>query len=199
MKQYFRKILVIFITILTLGMYVPPLLLNVEASDVDSSKAKINDESQASHSNFVHSTQQLRTHDQSIWTFNEMINLAKNQTITKLGPKIVDTLEKSFLEDVLDNMEIAVSNIIMDLGTDNTYFYGISEDLTPGYGEKIFELYDIRTNETIARFDVSRVNKPMEGHWFHFHYHLAQDNFTEHYTIGEIFYNKNTPPKWMSL
>ncbi len=198
MKMYIRKTFVILITILTLGMYVPPPILNTDAAEVDSSKEKVNDDTFKRHEmewsfEAVHSS----TYKDRFWSLHDITNLAKMQTITKLGPKIIDSVDETSLDTIMWNIEEVITSLLQDK-EDAIYYYGISEELAPGYGEKIFNIYDIRTNEDIARFHVSRINKPMEGYYFNFHYHLSEDNFEEHYPIGEIYYHKNTPPKWMA-
>src|SRR5690625_2926285 len=99
---------------------------------------------------------------------------------------------------ILPTMEEALQHILTDIGEEDATYIGITEQLSTGYGEKIFHVYDYRTKNDIARFHVRRDNRPLEGYWFNFHYHLYDDNFEKHYEIGEIYWDKNIPPKWMS-
>src|SRR5699024_9546688 len=122
---------------------------------------------------------------------------AKEQTLTKFGPKITNQVETEFTMAILPIMEEVITDLLAQK-EDELLFLGVTESPTKGYGEKIFNIYDYRTNKDIARFDVRRDNRPQDGYWFNFHYHLCDDNFETHHEIGEIYWDKNTPPKWMS-
>jgi hypothetical protein len=71
---------------------------------------------------------------------------------------------------------------------------------TPGGGlsEKIFHITNSKANEDVIRFHVRRDHPPQQGYWFNFHYHTHHDNFQAHHELGSIYWNKNTPPKWMT-
>lgn len=92
---------------------------------------------------------------------------------------------------------IGVANQV-DYPIVNVKYIEIVENTNPGYGEKIFDLYDMRDGKALAKFHVRRENRPLDGYWFNFHYHEQLDNYETHHTIGEVYWSKNTPPKWMS-
>ncbi|SET64177.1 YpjP-like protein [Salinibacillus kushneri] len=209
MKPGIKKILLISITILTLGMYTPPALIDAnaaESEEIDSSTTKPNDNSVSSNNHTaIEFNENLGVaeldadrveHDNT--TLTALTEIAKNQTKAKLGPKIMNQVEDEFTTEILPNLEKVITHILDDANRDEVLYYGISEDEITGYGEKIFNLYDVRTNTDIARFHVRRENRPHDGYWFNFHYHLKDDDFENHHNIGEIYYDKNTPPRWMS-
>ncbi len=196
MRKYMRKFIVVIITILTLGMYVPTTILYANTDQVDSSK-KLNEDSFSNSDLQVDVTIEEESLDDS-WSVKDITNLAKLQTVKKLGPKIIYSVEEEQLQHILNHMELAIENLLKNINGKDLYYIGISEDVVSRNGEQIFTLYDIRSNEELARFDVSRIKRPKDGYWFSFHYHVATDNFTEHHLIGEMFYDKNTPPKWMT-
>ncbi|HLQ71498.1 MAG TPA: YpjP family protein, partial [Bacillota bacterium] len=123
---------------------------------------------------------------------------AIEQTIAKLGPKITEKVEDDFMESILPAMESVLETVLTEAGEDALPYYAITEEPAKGVGERIFHVYDFHNEKDVARFDVRRDNRPQEGYWFNFHYHLSADNFEYHHEIGEIYWNKNMPPKWMS-
>lgn len=196
MKLWMRKISVILITFMTLGVYIPPTYLNVNAeesaeavsSDVDvsvpvgvASKEEDSIEADSEERDFI----------------GLLTEQAKKQTHMKLGPRIMNQVEEDFTTTIQPNMEDVLTKLLEKVRKDSP-FLAITEEPSQGYGEKIFTIYDYQTKKDIARFDVRRVKRPLEGYWFNFHYHINSDNFQEHHEIGEIYWDKNSPPKWMS-
>src|SRR5690625_1949995 len=208
MKLWFRKLSVVLITIMTLGLYVPPAILDMEAEenkDSLSSKADISDDTvhpatevqaeEADHVAQYNVTYETFDNDYYLHMLTEKVT---EQVVTKLGPKIGERVENDVLETILPNIEDVLKTVLTDSEDDVLPYYGITEEPTRGLGEKIFHVYNHQTDEDIARFHVRRDNRPLEGYWFNFHYHLSDDNFEEHHELGEIYWDKNIPPKWMS-
>lgn len=207
MKQWFRKIAAVFITIITLGIYIPPGFLT---SDLDQDKENLASKSNVDEASFKSASESFikldepsdesRIDEQQIKpVFTQVITeKARKQTISKFGDRIADQVEDEFNTTILPHMETVLEMILAEAGEQESIYFGITEEPTSGYGEKIFNIYDYRTHKDIARFDVRRENRPLEGYWFNFHYHLDKDNFEKHYELGEIFWDKNMPPKWMA-
>lgn len=204
MKLWFRKISVVLITIMTLGLYVPPGLITTNAENTDKNiasiavKENIEDESvgelaKPDSLDLINASDV----DKDVFLEDPIVEKAKDQVITKLGPRIVEEVQDQFVNEVLPQME-EVLNDIYDDGNEEAIYYKITEYPTSGVGEKIFNIYDYRTNKDIALFHVRRDKRPLEGYWFNFHYHLSNDGFEEHHEIGEIYWDKNDPPMWMS-
>jgi len=189
---------------MTLGLYVPTTILDVEADEnKDSLSSKENINNDTVHS--VSEVQEKETEYQvSYETFDNQYYLhmlkekAAEQVVTKLGPKIGQRVEDDVLETILPNIEDVLTTVLTDSDDDLLPYYGITEEPTGGLGEKIFNVYNHQTNEDIAKFHVRRDNRPLEGYWFNFHYHLSEDDFEEHHELGEVYWDKNIPPKWMS-
>lgn len=203
MKQWGRKIFVVIISVLTLGMYIPPSDIHTEAAE----NKEVAPEEQGS--NLTTSDSEAGTEDDGYVSLNSendsyespiemMTTRAKEQTIVKMGPRIIEKVDEDMTRDILPKIEEIVESILGDLEEEDLPYYEISEELVPGYGEKIFNLHNYKTGEEIARFHVRRDKRPGEGYWFNFHYHLSDDDFVKHHSIGEIYWEKNTPPKWMS-
>ncbi|WP_188454838.1 YpjP family protein [Virgibacillus oceani] len=203
MKLWMRKVTVVLVTIMTLGMYVPPIHLNTNAED---NKEAVSPKEETTGDILTSALDIGEEEPESVPENIEeefdyigtMTKMAKEQTITKLGPRIVSQVDDEFTTEILPNIEEVVNTILADAGEEELPFYGITEAPANGFGEKIFNIYDLRTNEDLARFHVRRDNRPKEGYWFNFHYHLNDDDFEEHHEIGEIYWDKNIPPKWMA-
>ena len=211
MKPWFRKIFVVFIAILTLGLYIPPTQLDAEATDkneyisperdLDEDPISVDEQTSPDPIDVsLHEGEGQNENEQPSAEFyiNTITEQAKEQTVSKLGPRIIEKVEVDFERDILPNIEDVMQSILAEAGEDEVPYYSISEEPSAGYGEQIFSMYDERTKQELARFHVRCDKRPGEGYWFNFHYHLSQDNFEEHRPIGEIFWDKNTPPKWMS-
>ena len=204
MKLWIRKISVILITIMTLGLYVPTAILNIEADenkDSFSSKENINNDSVHPVSEVQEAPIDYDVDDETFdndYYLNRLTEKATEQVVTKLGPKISQRIEDDVLETILPNIEDVLKTVLTNSDHDTLPYYGITEEPTGGLGEKIFHVYNHQTGEDIARFHVRRDNRPREGYWFNFHYHLSEDNFEEHHELGEVYWDKNIPPRWLS-
>ncbi|RDW16626.1 YpjP family protein [Oceanobacillus chungangensis] len=204
MKLWMRKILVALVTVATLGIYVPTELLQVDAEESKDSVASKAEEAVSTSTAEVREEAEVDSwlnkdnpYDRDYY-IHSLIEKAKDQTITKFGPRIADHVEDDFTAFILPNIEMALQSIMQDADEDVSRYYAITEQPTKGYGEKIFHVYDHLNEQDVARFHVRRDNRPLDGYYFNFHYHLSKDGFKEHHEIGEIFWDKNTPPKWMA-
>ncbi|GAQ18247.1 protein YpjP [Oceanobacillus picturae] len=199
MKLWLRKAAVVLITIMTLGMYVPPAFLNADESKDDiSAKTDIKEDISTSVAEADSPLEEESQEDKSVSFVQSMTSDAKVQTMKKLGPKISSQIDPVFLDTILFGVEEAVTKTLATVDESDYPFIGITDQPTDGWGEKIFNLYDVRTDKALAKFHVRRDNRPMEGYWFNFHYHVSNDRFETHREIGEIFWSKNVPPKWMA-
>jgi hypothetical protein len=189
MKLWMRKIAVALIAILTFGLYTPTYLI---ADEENNGVVTPEDKDHSGINVEVVSDEKEKEDIDVISTFTEK---AKQQSLAKFGPKISEKVELEFNEIILPKIELALETI---LENEDTTYVSITEQPSNGYGERIFNIYNELTKEDIAKFHVRRDNRPLEGHWFNFHYHVKDDQFESHHTLGEIYWDKNTPPKWMS-
>lgn len=199
MKLWMKKIIVALVAIATLGMYTPTALLETEdtgnnhtpKTDVGQADVKINDQSLEDYETYAQETEAPDY-------LKELQHQAKVQSFLKFGPRIKEQVEDEFTAVILPKMETVLEELANDAGEEAVRYLGITEKPSQGYGERIFHVTDFRTDEDVVRFHVRRDNRPLDGHYFNFHYHLSKDGFKEHHTIGEIYWDKNTPPKWMA-
>lgn len=205
MKQWAKKVFVTLVAVMTLGMYIPPVMItdaeekkeNItpSANKFDDAVAVSNEDLSANNTSVVLEVNE-EIHDD--YFINGLAERAKEQTMKKLGPKIANQVDDEITTFILPHIEEVIHSLFNNIDEDEVFYYGITERPSDGYGEKIFNIYDYRTNQEIALFHVRRDNRPLDGYWFNFHYHLHTDNFEKHYQIGDIYWDKNIPPKWMS-
>lgn len=197
MSIWVKKLFVAVITVVTLGFYVPPI-------DIDTSNESDNKEIESEKKQVEENTVEIVYADPSLNVesaydpLGDLVDHAKAQTLQKLGPRITAQLDREVTTEILPEMEQVITDILVKMDYENLTYVELIETATPGYGENIFDLYDVINDQVVAKFHVRRDNRPQEGYWFNFHYHEALDNFEVHHEIGEVYWSKNTPPKWMS-
>src|SRR5699024_2483467 len=149
MKLWLRKISVILITIMTLGLYVPTAILNVEADenkDSFSSKEDINNDS-------VHPVSEVQeaeidyhvdyeTFDDDYY-LNRLTEKATEQVVTKLGPKIGQRVEDDVLETILPNIEDVLKTVLTDSDHDTLPYYGITEERSEEHTSELQSRFDL--------------------------------------------------------
>lgn len=201
MKQWIRKIAVTMVAIVTLGTYIPVTHVDTDAEENKESVSPDSNAVSAADSQALEKveTEPERKHiDQTENYITDLTEKAKAQTIAKLGPRIATQVEDDFMTGILPKMEETLNVILAGAEEDMLPYFSITEQPSDGFGERIFNVYNNRTRKDIAKFHVRRDNRPLEGYWFNFHYHLSSDGFENHHEIGEIYWDKNIPPKWMA-
>lgn len=200
MKLWMKKIAVAIIAIATLGMYTPTALLEVDADENKndlSAKADYNQETLTIAEQAIEDYQATILEEETDY-LTDLQEQARIQSLLKFGPRIAEQVEDEFTAVILPKMEAVLENLFAEADEEEVPYYGITENPAKGYGERIFNVSDLRNGEELARFHVRRDNRPLDGHYFNFHYHLSNDNFKAHHNLGEIYWDKNTPPKWMA-
>lgn len=200
MRQWLRKSLIIIVSILTFGTVTPSHALWSNEQDVARSQLRGPSHDQSTNQSTVEAN--LPTVEEKIGKeqfINEMTTKAERQSMIKFGPKISNVIENEFREVILPNMESAIQMTAAQFPEEALANLGITETPSGGVGEKIFHIYNQETNQDIIRFHVRRDKPPLEGYTFNFHYHTHHDQFQTHYTLGTIYWDKNTPPKWKAV
>jgi hypothetical protein len=196
MKTWLKRNLVVVISILTLGFISPSHSLWTDQNDHDKDSKRQKSEVQHERSESIQLTES-ESHDR-IQYVSELLQEAEAQVYTKFGPRIKRKIEEEFHQMIWPNMEEVILSFTNALSDEELFSLRISN--TPGRGEseKIFHLYDDKTSEDRLRIHVRREHPPLDGYYFHFHYHTYKDGFTEHFSLGKIYWDRNTPPHWMS-
>ncbi|MED1741033.1 YpjP family protein [Bacillus swezeyi] len=199
MKMWMRKSLVALFTIATFGLVSPPAALmadkptehqNIKQTGYTAVYQK-QEESQPNGEQESKSSFNLYK--------NELLNDAEDQSFIKFGDRISPVIEEEYREEVLPKIEEAIVSYLMTLKDNDDYQdLVISKRPAAGKSEKIFHVYNRKTGEDVLRFHVRRDKPPHKGYWFNFHYHTAEDGFQKHHDLGSIYWDRNTPPNWMS-
>ncbi|WP_456274313.1 YpjP family protein [Bacillus sp. AK031] len=199
MSNWLRKSFVVLISILTFGLVTPSqAFLNENEnlnksnnkaassihseSEVTSDVAEISEEAELDHEIFV----------------QKIMSEAEHQAYIKFGSKIKPVIQNEFQSVILPKIQVAIEETTKQYPEKDLSFLTISEVPTYAKSEKIFHIYDERSGEDVIRFHVRRDHPPLDGYYFNFHYHTAHDNFQEHFSLGDIYWDKNVPPQWLA-
>lgn len=129
----------------------------------------------------------------------QLLDSAEDQSFLKFGSRIAPVIEDDYRKEILPKIENVISDYLATLQDDEAYQdVVISSMPSAGKTEKIFNVYNRTTGEDLLRFHVRRDHPPHDGYWFNFHYHTAEDGFQSHHELGSIYWDRNTPPNWMS-
>ncbi|MEH7125391.1 YpjP family protein [Bacillus sp. JJ1503] len=201
MPNWLRKSLVVMVTILTFGLVTPSqAFLYDDSNAVKTSKKDIFDTSPEDKS--VINNPALA--DEPVGYISkedfirQMLMKAEAQSYTKFGARIKPVIENEFSEVILPNIEKAIMNVAAQYPEEELAYLTVTESPGKGHSEKIFNISSEKTSEDVIRFHVRRDQPPQQGYWFNFHYHTHHDQFQAHHELGSIYWDKNTPPKWMS-
>lgn len=199
MNKWLRKSLVILFSIATFGLVTPPASLAevqdkpTEDSITDSNKQ--NDHIQINQSNKDVEDREALSNDEIL---TSILLEAEEKSFIKFGNRIGNVIEDEFKQLIFPKMEEVIT-YYLDVEDDNLFAHIEISKPSGGTGEKIFHIYHSETGEDLLRFHVRRENRPLEGYWFNFHYHTYHDSFHSHKDLGSIYWDKNTPPNWMSF
>ncbi|MEK5523248.1 YpjP family protein [Heyndrickxia sp. FSL W8-0423] len=199
MKQWLRKSVVVLVSILTFGLVTPTHAFWNENQEVDKAKQESANSSfqQTSTNENVFITNKDNVDRQQI--IDQLMMEAEKQSYEKFGRKITPVIEDEFREIILPKIQEAIEMTIAQYPKEELSSLAITETPSAGVSEKIFHIYNVKTREDIIRFHVRRDHPPMDGYYFNFHYHTRFDEYQTHHDLGEIYWDKNTPPKWMSM
>jgi hypothetical protein len=196
-NKWLRKSLFIIISILTFGLVTPSQLMNTVNAENHGDRDAF--EAQSVENNFVKATGLLEESESAKETFlQELLKQAELQSYQKFGTRIKPVIENEFREIILPNIESALEETAAQFPEEDLKNLTITEKPGKGLSEKIFNIKNAETGKDILRFHVRREHPPQAGYWFNFHYHTYHDEYQGHHDLGSIYWDKNTPPKWMS-
>lgn len=201
MKLWLRKSLIVIVSILTFGVVTPSHALWSGEEELPNTQ----EQGRASEENTqnaiveTHTNVQVDTRTNTQRFIDTMTVEAEKQAMLKFGPKISNVIEDEFREIIMPNIESAIEMTVAQFPEEKLANLIITENPSGGVSEKIFNIYQAETGQDIIRFHVRRDKPPLEGYTFNFHYHTYHDQFQAHYTLGTIFWDKNTPPKWQTV
>ena len=197
MKKWIQKSLIITVALLTFGI-IPPNHLIWEHLLENKSPLK----SIQSNENTIDFEQVTLKDSTNLVDEPNLIdyiaNNAKEQSYIKFGNRIGPVIQDEFDDVIFPKIQEVIDTTISKVDPDKARNLVISEQPSGEYHEKIFHIYNNDSKKDVIRFHVRTDKKPLDGFFFNFHYHLEEDNYSKHYALGEIYWSKNTPPKWLS-
>ncbi|MFJ7939012.1 YpjP family protein [Peribacillus sp. NPDC096622] len=195
---WFRKSLVILVSVLTFGLVTPTdLAWLAEADSLKDTKKGLVEEEGLAYLPSQNSNELEEEFNREEF-LSDILNKAEENAFMKFGEKINPKIGDEFKMAILPKMEEAIAEMAAQFPDEKLQQLTITEQPSAGRAEKIFHIYDSNSGKDIIRFHVRQENPPQEGYWFDFHYHTYHDSFATHYNIGKIYWDKNTPPEWTS-
>lgn len=199
MKKWLQKTLIVAVALLTFGAISPNHEIWTNLQDKDVSKhavgpSRSNDYSIGLEDSLVDDS--LEDNSDSIEDL--FITSAKKLSYMKFGTKVGPVIADEFDSVIFPKIEEAIQSTLASSGDVHKRRLAISEKPAGDYSEKIFNVYDLEDRKDLIRFHVRTEKRPKDGYYYNFHYHIAADEFTAHHSIGDIYWAKDTPPKWLS-
>jgi len=197
MNKWIRKSFVVLVSLLTFGLVTPTQLINNVNAEKPTDREPF--EATSAWDSFIQEEEIFREPEfDKEKHVKGLMKQAEIQSYQKFGTKIKPVIENEFREIILPNIEKALQDTVRQFPETEVSNLAITEFPGKGQSEKIFHVKNNETNHDILRFHVRRDNPPQSGYWFNFHYHTFEDGFQSHHELGSIYWDKNTPPKWMS-
>lgn len=196
MPKWLQKSFVVLVTILTFGLVTPSQTFLYNQASADKPTREDSVKAETTYTQIEEITEEeLDRSDQIIQSW---LNEAEELSYLKFGSRIKPVIEDEFKQIILPNIHKAIEEVAVQYPEEKLSYLELSEVPTGGNAEKIFHLYSKENNKDIIRFHVRKDHPPQSGYWFNFHYHISDDNFEAHHDLGSIYWDTNTPPKWMS-
>lgn len=189
MKKWFQKSIIITVALLTFGLISPSHFIWEQILDTKSPPRAISSD--------VSNYEQVTITEEAP-TYEHMAVAAREQAYIKFGNRIGPVIQNEFDDVIFPKIQEVIDMTIAKASSQEVTRLSISEKPSGDYHEKIFNIYNETTRKDLIRFHVRTDKKPLEGYYFNFHYHLAEDKYSKHYVLGDIYWSKNTPPKWLS-
>lgn len=197
MNTWWQKSLMIAVAVLTLGA-IPPSHMLWE-SLLDDKAHNDSQPAQDKEKQYLYDwvdPAEFHFGDSSI--LHSVHKTAEEQAFLKFGSRIGPVIDEEFRMVILPNMQRAIDMHLAQFDSEEISKLAISENPSGDHAEKIFHIYNTDNKKDAIRFHVRTERKPQEGYFFNFHYHVADDDFQQHIALGDIYWSKNTPPKWLS-
>lgn len=201
MKKWLQKTLVITVALLTFGLITP----NHEIWDsLENSQSNNGTHGSTFASNPIQQESTLVEDSFSDDKSNDTPDLesilvaAKEQAYIKFGSRIGPVIHDEFEETIFPKLQEVIELTLARQNEESTKYLAISQKPSGEYNEKIFHISHGTSGKDLIRFHVRTEKRPQEGYYYNFHYHTSEDNFVAHHSLGDIYWSKNTPPKWLS-
>ncbi|MCG3088823.1 YpjP family protein [Sporosarcina cyprini] len=199
MRQYLQKLMMAAVAILTLGVISPSheIWTNLNPKD-DARESDHPSVSQEFDFGLEDSYFQSEPGLEESTDIAALYTSAKDLSYMKFGSKIGPVIQDEFDGVIFPKIEEVIQSTLESKGDLHKRRLAITETPSGNYAEKIFHVFDKDEEKDLIRFHVRTEKRPQDGFFYNFHYHTAEDDFIAHHSIGDIFWSKNTPPKWLS-
>lgn len=202
-KKWLQKTLVITVAFLTFGVITPNhQIWDALENGQSSNGGEPTDYRQVSVVQQVDNTITEEARLPEIPSTEEAVDhllvAAKEQAYIKFGNRIAPIISDEFETRIYPKMQQAIDTTLARLDDDSIRSLSITSNPSGEYAEKIFNIKDTDNGKDIIRFHVRTEKRPKEGYYYNFHYHTVEDEFIAHHNLGDIYWSKNTPPKWLS-
>ena len=198
MKKWLYKTLVVTVALCTFGMITPKHEIWANLVDDRHDKSILEGAPDTNHVSSAYQLDELIVEETEKPSIDEFVLAAKEQSYIKFGSRIGPVIENEFEDKIFPKIEEAIEATVTRLGDEKMHALAITEKPSGEYSEKIFHIVATDSKKDIIRFHVRTENRPFDGYYYNFHYHTYEDNYVQHYNLGEIYWSKNTPPKWLS-
>lgn len=199
LKKWYKKFLVFAVALLTLGFITPDhSIWDALENGQDSNRTP---SSNYKKLDIVQEEIDDSLPEESIDSVDPveiLVQAAKEQSYIKFGSKIAPVISDEFETRIFPTMEQVMMTTLANVDDESKQYLTITEKPGGNYSEKIFHIADGKNGKDLIRFHVRTEKRPLEGYYYNFHYHTHEDDFVSHHTIGDIYWAKDTPPKWLS-
>lgn len=198
MKKWLQQLMIISVAFVTFGVISPSHEIwstlhekeDVKETDQPQYTTQYAVDFDDSYFNKLNATEDFLTEE-------DLVNGAHTLAFTKFGSKIGPIIEDEFDEVIFPQIEQVIREKIGEHVRMNRKL-AISEQPSGGTAEKIFNIKDVDADKNLLLFHVRTEKRPQDGYFFNFHYHLPEDDYQTHHALGDVYWSKNTPPKWLS-
>lgn len=197
MKKWLYKSLVVSVALLSFGLITPKHEIWANFEEDRHGKSTL-DRPSDNHISSAYQLDEILVDEEPLPTTDYFVSAAKEQSYIKFGTRVGPVIENEFESKIFPKIEEAIALTVDRVGEDELRNFIISEKPSGDYSEKIFHIVDRASKKDVIRFHVRTENRPFEGYYYNFHYHTYEDNYSKHYHLGDIYWSKNTPPKWLS-
>lgn len=198
MKKWLQQLMIISVAFVTLGVISPSH--EIWSTFHENEDVKESGHPQHSSKYAVHFDDPYFSKpdvSESSLTEDDLVLGAHTLAFTKFGSKIGPVIENEFDDVIFPQIEQVIREKIGEHVQMNRKL-AISEHPSGGTAEKIFNIKDVEADKNLLLFHVRTEKRPQDGYFFNFHYHLPEDDYQTHHTLGDVYWSKNTPPKWLS-
>ncbi|WP_303969200.1 YpjP family protein [Sporosarcina ureae] len=195
MKQWLQRLMIASVAVLTLGVITP----NHEIWTNFTDKNEPNES--GTHAEGMEYSLELQDNRNDLLTLDsytreqQLVAHARLLTYEKFGQRIGPVIQNEFDQEIFPRIEAVIQTTVHNAADRRL---AITEQPSGDYAEKIFHVYDKTANQDLIKFHVRTEKRPSDGYFYNFHYHTADDGFVAHHSVGDIYWSKNTPPKWLS-